>query len=58
MNIKQILDFTPQIVSVKYGKEPSLREIMIEYYIEHMCSQEEAINIADKYIKSIEDEFK
>ncbi len=52
MNIHECFTkVTPQLTAPEYGSEPSLYEIVVEYYADRIDDSAEAKQIAQSYIK-------
>jgi len=60
MNIDEILKIRPQIASLEYGPELSLRQLLEEYYKTHLFYPESNENIKDivnVYIDKLKEEI-
>lgn len=57
MNIRKVLEFTPLMVEECYGAEPSLKEILYEYYGDVFCG-DELEELVEQYIAALENNFK
>lgn len=49
----KIFDTEPQLVSVEDGAEPSLRQILMDYYLESGISLNVASDLTNNYIQMI-----